>query len=135
MARVENFKKVSQGSTIQGVTKRQLSEIQIPLPPMEVQREIVAQIEGYQKVLDSARRLIEHAEEDIKTTITQIWNKEDNKKGFSIPSGLDHIKMIAMQGENNRRLSGSKLGDYEDCLLYTSPSPRDRTRSRMPSSA
>ena len=24
--------------------------------------------------------------------------------------------------------------DY-DCLLYTSPSPRDRTRSRMPSSA
>ena len=26
-------------------------------------------------------------------------------------------------------------GVLEDCLLYTSPSPRDRTRSRMPSSA
>ena len=25
--------------------------------------------------------------------------------------------------------------EHEDCLLYTSPSPRDRTRSRMPSSA
>ena len=25
--------------------------------------------------------------------------------------------------------------DYYNCLLYTSPSPRDRTRSRMPSSA
>ena len=24
---------------------------------------------------------------------------------------------------------------YKYCLLYTSPSPRDRTRSRMPSSA
>ena len=24
---------------------------------------------------------------------------------------------------------------FTDCLLYTSPSPRDRTRSRMPSSA
>ena len=24
---------------------------------------------------------------------------------------------------------------YNPCLLYTSPSPRDRTRSRMPSSA
>ena len=24
---------------------------------------------------------------------------------------------------------------FEICLLYTSPSPRDRTRSRMPSSA
>ena len=26
-------------------------------------------------------------------------------------------------------------GTLENCLLYTSPSPRDRTRSRMPSSA
>ena len=25
--------------------------------------------------------------------------------------------------------------EFESCLLYTSPSPRDRTRSRMPSSA
>ena len=28
-----------------------------------------------------------------------------------------------------------ECADVEDCLLYTSPSPRDRTRSRMPSSA
>ena len=34
---------------------------------------------------------------------------------------------------------GARLADQlehrVDCLLYTSPSPRDRTRSRMPSSA
>ena len=30
---------------------------------------------------------------------------------------------------------GRKIDTYESCLLYTSPSPRDRTRSRMPSSA
>ena len=28
-----------------------------------------------------------------------------------------------------------KLGKDADCLLYTSPSPRDTERSRMPSSA
>ena len=28
-----------------------------------------------------------------------------------------------------------QLNDLKVCLLYTSPSPRDRTRSRMPSSA
>ena len=27
------------------------------------------------------------------------------------------------------------VAETKDCLLYTSPSPRDRTRSRMPSSA
>ena len=37
-------------------------------------------------------------------------------------------------------ISGYSAGNtenptYNDCLLYTSPSPRDRTRSRMPSSA
>ena len=30
---------------------------------------------------------------------------------------------------------GPKFGPCQACLLYTSPSPRDRTRSRMPSSA
>ena len=29
--------------------------IEIPLPPLEVQRELVAEIEGYQRVLDGAR--------------------------------------------------------------------------------
>ena len=30
---------------------------------------------------------------------------------------------------------GRELAEFGPCLLYTSPSPRDRTRSRMPSSA
>ena len=30
---------------------------------------------------------------------------------------------------------GSAFGDLKGCLLYTSPSPRDRQKSRMPSSA
>ena len=41
-------------------------------------------------------------------------------------------------GSGYRLLHGSmqELMDKVDgCLLYTSPSPRDRTRSRMPSSA
>ena len=31
--------------------------------------------------------------------------------------------------------NGVKMEDYESCLLYTSPSPRDGLLSRMPSSA
>ena len=31
--------------------------------------------------------------------------------------------------------SADLMDIYNSCLLYTSPSPRDRTRSRMPSSA
>ena len=36
---------------------------------------------------------------------------------------------------NDASISGLTVGKGGGCLLYTSPSPRDRTRSRMPSSA
>ena len=58
--RVASFKNTSQGSTIQGVTKGQLAKLQIPLPPLDVQREIVAEIEGYQRVIDGARAVIDN---------------------------------------------------------------------------
>ena len=34
-----------------------------------------------------------------------------------------------------REPGGTKIGERISCLLYTSPSPRDATLSRMPSSA
>ena len=37
-------------------------------------------------------------------------------------------------GSFNKGLLKAEL-DIKDCLLYTSPSPRDRQKSRMPSSA
>ena len=37
--------------------------------------------------------------------------------------------------QNNGPVTDFLEADYTYCLLYTSPSPRDRTRSRMPSSA
>ena len=39
------------------------------------------------------------------------------------------------KGETLYSLRALPIGGYCACLLYTSPSPRDRTRSRMPSSA
>ena len=36
---------------------------------------------------------------------------------------------------SNQKTNLPHMLPSKDCLLYTSPSPRDRTRSRMPSSA
>ncbi len=49
---VLKFKDTSRGSTIQGVTKSQLSEIKIFLPPLPIQKEIVARIEQENKLED-----------------------------------------------------------------------------------
>ena len=50
----------AEGIGVRGVTRSFLSELQIPLPPLEVQKEIVAEIEGYQKVINGARAVLDH---------------------------------------------------------------------------
>ncbi|MFH1708030.1 MAG: N-6 DNA methylase [Planctomycetota bacterium] len=45
---------------VRGVTRSFLSELAIPLPPLEVQKEIVAEIEGYQKVINGARAVLDN---------------------------------------------------------------------------
>ena len=42
---------------------------------------------------------------------------------------------IVKNGDKVMYMTIRELADAAGCLLYTSPSPRDRTRSRMPSSA
>ena len=37
-----------------------LKELEIPLPPLEVQRELVAEIESYQRVIDGARAVVDN---------------------------------------------------------------------------
>ena len=49
---------------------------------------------------------------------------------YAVNHLVGHVGADLLQGEGLRQVAGA-VG----CLLYTSPSPRDRTRSRMPSSA
>ena len=51
------------------------------------------------------------------------------------------MEILNVAGQRVFETKVTERGDVEEairikrCLLYTSPSPRDRTRSRMPSSA
>ena len=49
----------------------------------------------------------------------------------------EHIDINEAKKLNSSKTSNGNLSNQqlEDCLLYTSPSPRDATLSRMPSSA
>ena len=42
------------------INQANVASIQIPLPPLDVQKEIVAEIEGYQKVIDGARAVVDN---------------------------------------------------------------------------
>ena len=68
----------------------------------------------------------------------------DIKEGFAEGKALDLMQTASTKGFNSvitgttadySLTKGSDVVVITSCLLYTSPSPRDRTRSRMPSSA
>ena len=48
------------GSTFASINKADIAKIEIPMPPLEVQRELVAEIECYQRVVDGARAVVDN---------------------------------------------------------------------------
>jgi len=48
------------GVTVPKLNQEKLRSIQIPLPPIEIQEQIVAELENYQKIIDGARAVVEN---------------------------------------------------------------------------
>ena len=53
----------------------------------------------------------------------------------NVPEIIDVLRLIDLLKYIGVEVNKLAKNKYSFCLLYTSPSPRDRTRSRMPSSA
>ena len=48
------------GANINNIRASDLSSFEIPLPPIEMQEQIVAELESYQKIIDGARQIVEN---------------------------------------------------------------------------
>ncbi len=76
---------------LQRVPRGYVENFQIPLPPLEVQKEIVAEIEGYQKVIDGARAVVDnykpHIPIDPEWPKTMIGDCCEVKGGKRLPMG------------------------------------------------
>ena len=60
--------------------------------------------------------------------------KSDPELGLKVK---EHLERMGLETPMTKLVNADMSVKIKniDCLLYTSPSPRDRTRSRMPSSA
>ena len=66
--------------------------------------------------------------------ISYSWIKEHINLDLSSDELAEILTSIGLEVESITK-SSNIVGDLEGCLLYTSPSPRDLSTSRMPSSA
>src|SRR5674476_260543 len=70
-----------------------------------------------------------------KTVVLRL--KQTEEKIAEYVKEMDRNDTADSDEDESIKVDGlkEKIGQLEDCLLYTSPSPRDRQKSRMPSSA
>jgi type I restriction enzyme S subunit len=65
----------SQGTSIQGITRGMLNDLEIPVPPLEEQRRIEARIKALTERADEARKILREAEEELATFTPSLLTK------------------------------------------------------------
>lgn len=60
LLRAFDFSTITEGVGIPMITVKNVAAIKLPLPPLELQREIIAEVDGYQRVIDGARAVLDN---------------------------------------------------------------------------
>lgn len=81
------FKQAATGGVVNNLNSEIVRGVRIPLPPLEVQKEIVAEIEGYQKVINGARAVIDnyrpHIPNDPEWPIVELGTLTKPEYGYT----------------------------------------------------
>ena len=113
-------------------SKQQLTELGNKLKPY---------LKAYQESRGAIAHIYTHwkttAKEGAKKYAEQFMQDIGISKGYlsKLKTVNDFRQKLIDSGEPESFVHWYESQGIYNCLLYTSPSPRDRTRSRMPSSA
>jgi len=50
----------NKGSTFESINRNEICNLKIPLPPLSIQEEIVAELDSYQKIIDGAKQVVDN---------------------------------------------------------------------------
>lgn len=81
----DDFYKLQKGGAQPHVYGKDFGKIQIPLPPLSIQEEIVAEIEGYQKIIDGAKAVV--ANYKPKIDVDPDWEMLELSEIIKLSSG------------------------------------------------
>ncbi|MBS1943050.1 MAG: restriction endonuclease subunit S, partial [Bacteroidetes bacterium] len=96
---------------------KQIGETQIPLPPLSEQEALVAEVEGYQRVIDGARQVVAHYKPRI--TIDPQWEMVELGEVFSkvtdqvLPTLISELMVNYVALENITQGTGTIHGNTD----------------------
>lgn len=94
----QNFVALSGGGGQPNISQQIIKDFEIPLPPLEIQEQIVKEIEGYQKIIDGAKMVVENYKPTI--TIKPEWEMVELGEVCSIQSGGTPSRTVKEYWEN-----------------------------------
>jgi type I restriction enzyme M protein len=130
----EYYKSLGGGGLQINIGKNEILSIEIPLPPIETQEEIVSELEYYQKILDGAKQVVDNYKHFID--IDPSWDLKELcevslvTSGYSFKSGdfspNGEIKSIKITNvgvnqfidDENEYLPKSFLQNHKNFLVY-----------------
>ena len=92
-----SLNKLSSQSAVPGINRNHVYSIKIPLPPLETQKEIVTEVEGYQKIIDGAKQVVENWKPSFK--INSSWPIVNIDKILSLEYGKSLKKSDRNEGD------------------------------------
>ncbi|PKL30979.1 N-6 DNA methylase [Candidatus Saccharibacteria bacterium HGW-Saccharibacteria-1] len=102
--------------TVKHISAKQIKEIKIPLPPIETQRQIVAELDSYQKIIDAAQIIVKSYKPTIKINpewkIIKIGDYIKIERGAS-PRPIDQFMSSNLNDEN-----WVMIGDTKNIVKY-----------------
>ena len=135
----EKIRSEGHGIAMVHATKRGMEKRKFPLPPLEIQKEIVTEIEGYQKVIDGARAVVDNYRPHIAVDpewpmvalgeVCKIGGKITKDVDLLRPYiGADSIesntgKLVKVETAQVQGVGGPVYEFSGECLLYSKIRP------------
>lgn len=117
------------GASRDRISRKNLAQIEIPLPPLDIQQQIVAEIDGYQKIIDGAKQIVNKYKPTIK--INPDWEmvelgsigkismcKRVFKEQTSDKGDVPFYKIGTFGGEPDAYISQELFNEYKSKFAY-----------------
>jgi len=111
----EKMVQLAGGGAQPNISQTIIKALKIPLPPLEIQKQIVEELDGYQKVIDGAKQVVESWKPNIR--IDSEWEMVEFQKVCTLEYGKGLPKKERKEGPYPVMGSNGRCGVHNDFLI------------------